>query len=581
MRADNWVSSLKNFINTFQTKKAIFIIAIVGFIVYFNSLFNGFVWDDGPQIIENTLLHSISNFFRFFSGSTFYEENVSTLQGTFYRPFFLTFLSLLYSIFGAHAFFFHLFQIFLHLAIVTLIFLILQKFINIYLSLLLSLIFIVHPINVESVSYISAVGELLFVFFGTLALYLVILDRWKAKVKFYVFALLAASIFSKETGMLFLPLIPIYIFLYRKKDFWLYTLISFGVLIVYSLLRVSTIGPYVGGAGVWPIMNITFNERLINIPAIMFYYFKILFFPLNLAISQVWVIKTADIHSFYLPVLFLGLLTLVIFAAGFHLRKDHKDSFKAFLLFLSWFILGFIFHLQLIPLDFTVADRWFYFPFIGLLGLVGVSLRNIKTKKVYMYLCLGTSFLIILFLSLRTVIRNFNWSNNEILFVHDEKINTESFELENSLGYQFILNEDLDRAEFNLKRSIELVPNWWYSWDNLGVVYARKGEHELAEKSFQKAIDINRFPTAYHNMATLLFLVEKDYKRASEFLDKALEMFPRNIMFWRMKAISDYNLGNQDGAQEAASELLRLDPSNENYAIYSQIIQRKYIDLKL
>ncbi|MFZ5366095.1 MAG: hypothetical protein ACOZBZ_02280 [Patescibacteria group bacterium] len=45
-------------VNNFSKAKLIFLIVAVGFLVYFNSLFNGFVWDDEEQIVKNPLIQA-------------------------------------------------------------------------------------------------------------------------------------------------------------------------------------------------------------------------------------------------------------------------------------------------------------------------------------------------------------------------------------------------------------------------------------------------------------------------------------------------------------------------------------------
>ena len=58
---------IKNFLSNLNSKKVIWIIVLVGFGVYFNSLFNGFVWDDEEQIVNNAIIQSMSNLPQIFS----------------------------------------------------------------------------------------------------------------------------------------------------------------------------------------------------------------------------------------------------------------------------------------------------------------------------------------------------------------------------------------------------------------------------------------------------------------------------------------------------------------------------------
>jgi len=199
-------------------KDYLFIVGL-GFFVYLNGLFGAFVWDDINQIQNNTYIYSISNFFKFFLGGTFSQNN-SHLAGLYYRPLMSTVFSLIYSFFGPQVFFFHFFQVSIHILNSLLIFVFLKKFIKKPIAFFSSLVFLIHPINVESVSYISMTQDPLFFLFGIIALLIfqkkTIKTGQMALISFFLFL----SILSKETGVLFGILILLYFFTLKKINFF-------------------------------------------------------------------------------------------------------------------------------------------------------------------------------------------------------------------------------------------------------------------------------------------------------------------------------------------------------------------------
>src|SRR5258708_3970813 len=106
--------SFKNYFSPMTTVKAVVWIVIIGLIGFFNSLFGAFVWDDVYQIQNNTLVHSILNIGLYFTGSTF-SQSQGAFEGLYYRPLMTTVFSLLYTIFGTQTFFFHFFQLSIHI----------------------------------------------------------------------------------------------------------------------------------------------------------------------------------------------------------------------------------------------------------------------------------------------------------------------------------------------------------------------------------------------------------------------------------------------------------------------------------
>src|SRR5476651_1982368 len=99
-----------------RIKTAVLLLIITGLIIYFPALFNGFVGDDYQQIVNNTQIHSLTNFPHYFTGSTYESGGADRITGLFYRPLMLTSFAILYSLFGVNPLPFHLLQVLLHIA---------------------------------------------------------------------------------------------------------------------------------------------------------------------------------------------------------------------------------------------------------------------------------------------------------------------------------------------------------------------------------------------------------------------------------------------------------------------------------
>lgn len=519
-----------------MSKKNYFVVLliIIGFLVYANSLFNGFVWDDEEQILNNTLVHSIKNLPLFFKGGTFNTGGTGSLTGVYYRPLMVTFFSFLYQLFGPTPFVFHFFQIALHVVNTLLVFFLLTRLLdsknNPQLPFFLALIFLVHPANVETVAYISAVQDVFYVFFGLLALYLIIKGGKTFRTAVLASSALFLALLAKEVAFIFMLLISVYHFLFKKMGFVNYLVFFILITVAYLVMRFGLASVFFTPYHFAPIVQMSLSQRILMLPAIFFYYLQLFLFPKSLAVMQHWVIKDFNFINFYFPLLILVLFFSLNF---FYLFKTRN---KLFLFFFLWFILGLFPYLQLFPLDMTVAERWFYFPMIGLLGMIGIIILNIK-YQILKRVAIVFSLIVISLLSIRTVVRNFDWKNGLILFSHDIKISKNAFDLENNLGVELFRVKKFDGAKIHFERSTQLAPNWWTNWNNLGVVYEKKGDLNKAKQYYQKAIDNGDYYLAYENLAIIL-IKQKKFKEAQGFLEKdALLKFPNNE---RLQSIYSY-----------------------------------------
>ncbi len=568
--------SFSKIIKNLTTKRSLEIIIILGVIVFFSGLFNDFVIDDNSQITKNVLVHSVSNIPSFFTGSTFYGG--SKLIGIYYKPVTLASLSLIYSAFGPNPLWFHLFQGILHITNASILFLLFKRFFSKPISLVLALLFLVHPINSESVFYISNMQEVLFFLFGIVALWLLVNFQLK---KYFVLVLLFLflSILSKETGILFFFISIIYIFLTRKQR--LYSLLGSSTLVLtlYFILRVNAVGIFNQPLNA-PIASTSLPERLINIPAILFFYLKTFLVPINLASSYQWVYREISFNHFFLPLVICIVAFSVIFLVALKLYRTYpRKYFDTYIFFGIWFFAGLFIHLQILPLDATVAERWFYFPIVGLLGMMGVIMQLYKPRSGGKWIMIAVSTVILVFLSARTIIRSFDWRNDYRLAMHDIQVSKSSYTLEHRISYALAKQGKFEEAKIRAERSISMYP-YFTNYNNLGSIYLNLKEFEKSKQAYLKGLQFGDYYAIYENLA-LLSLVYGDQKENVEFINDALIKFPQNAKLWFYLAILEYKINNINEAKIAIHQAYRYSKSQDILSVYNKIMNEQPLNLNV
>jgi protein O-mannosyl-transferase len=549
---------------------------IIAFIVYFFSLFNGFVWDDEEQIVNNAIIQNISNFPYLFTSSTF-NTGGAGLSGFYYKPLMPATFSLINSIFGLNSFFFHFFDLSLHLLNACLIFLLFKKIFNLFkykfsktFSFLLSVIFLVHPASVESVVYISSTQELLYVFFILLSLLIslnfLIKKGINLKIILLLNLLLLLAVLSKESGIMGFFLLTFLVLLVDRTKIKLTTLSFIPTLFIYFIFRFAIAKtPLLQQSSIIPIANASLSERFLTIPFELISYLRLIFFPLQLFVAQHIVIKNVTDPNFYLP-----FFILIIFIFVFWLIFKRYNS-KLFLFFIGWIFFSFFVFLNIYPLDMTIAERWLYGPLIGILGLTGyVSLETIKRNTKTLPIIILFILLFIVFFSIRSFIRTFNWNNNLSLFSHDIKYNSNSFDAQNNLGVALFRAGKSSSAKVNFEKSINLSPKWWTPYNNLGVIYQREGNISLAKKMYLESIRNGNYYLAYENLAQLKSTTENP-KEALSFVRSSLSVLPYNENLNRIAAQLYFKTKQIQEAKDYANRTYQINPSQENYILLKTI----------
>lgn len=577
------MSLLKRINENKSTPAIVFLIMIFGIFTFANMLGNSFVWDDEEMVVNNFPFFKIENIPRVFTQATFFSGG-SELSGWFYRPVVMLTFLLVAMLFGQTPFGFHFVQLALHITNAVLLFFIftaaftkVDKNLGRPMALFLSLIFVVHPAHVESVSYIASTAEPLYTLL-LLVLFLLLIKKEKLqlniKTGILVVFLFTLALLTKEGAIVFLPLAGLYLILFEEKGktiFWAKYLLS--ALGLYLFVKLAFFGiQFQKPSFLSPIAQAGLQERVLTAPYSLFVFLRTFFFPKELAVSQHFVIKDVLDVRFPAGVFSVILTMLTLF---YLLKKKNKTG----IFFIFWFFAFVVLVLNILfPLDMTFAERWLYFSMIGLLGLSGsILLEFQKIIKKHPSIFVVLALFIVILLSLRTVVRNTDWKDGGTLYSRDIKTSKNSFDLENNLGVELFRKGDLESAKTHFERSVELQPNWAISLNNLGAVYNRLKDPEKAEFYYQKAIEKADYYLAYENLA-LLLVKKPNSEKTLNFLQEAVLKFPKNPKINIASAIVYYQLGKRDEALRFAARAVQFDSSPQSQFIYQTIFSGKSLD---
>jgi len=501
-------------------------ISIVIFIIYSHAFTNGFIWDDTFLIIKNGFIRDLSFLDEAFTTDLFAYTG---LRSNFYRPIQTLSYMFDYSIWGLKPLGYHLGNILIHLLNVGLVFF-LSKAIskNNRSSIIAALLFAIHPVHTEAVSYVSGRADLLVSAFLLAGLLLYIKSSHLGNKQKNVYLLVSAVFFlfallSKEIALIF-PLILLFYdrcFNYdnamRKARVVCFRYLPFLlVVIIYFLLRNYAFHEYIAHSAE---IKITLYERLLTIPKIILEYLKILILPLDLHMDR-YVEPENSLLSlkFFIP----GVIVVMLFSLFFTLKEKYRDVFFA----AGWFLIFLLPSLNLIKINAAIAEHWLYLPSIGFFLIVAMAMsamlrfshNGAKAATIILLLVICG------FWGYKTFERDAQWGRPEFFF---KKIIKDSGEWQVDRPYLNLALLYYGRQEYVLalgyvEKTLEINPVNVKALVLLGGLYGVKGENIQAIEQFKKAVALDeRNPEAYYNLGIVYAKMDK--------LDEAIVLWKKTL----------------------------------------------------
>lgn len=476
-------------------------LVLIGFVVYFQSLFFGFTYfDDNVLILDNLFyLQNIGNIFKSFTLEVFHVLHASA---AYYRPL-LTISYMIDAQFsGPNPFFYHFSSVAIHVVNACLLFVLLGRLkMKKAPAFLFSIIFVIHPILTQAVSWIPGRNDSLLALFviPSFIYFIDYLETKKNKSFLLHLGFFAACLFTKESSIFIPPLFAFYALISCKqkdltKDIPKYLFSYLSVFVLWFLLRGIALAkspiPYTASSSLKAILQ--------NLPATLLYIGKI-FLPFNLT-----VLPTLQDSSLMYGLIATPIFLLLIILFG---RKNIWLTLFGF----SWFFV-FLVPSFIRPSSAYVADfieHRSYVPIIGIFIILGnlSAVNKIDLKKP---IHLGLIFFILSLLMALNLIHN-RVFRNRIAFWQDAVKHSPRHPLAHkNMGAMYYLDGQIDKAEIEFKKSVDLNPSEAMIHNNLGLIYLYKRDYVTAEKEFYKELELYpSYDNAHANLGLLYYLIGK------------------------------------------------------------------------
>ncbi|HEX5136156.1 MAG TPA: tetratricopeptide repeat protein [Planctomycetota bacterium] len=488
-----------------KKRHALLLFLGVSFGLYANALRGGFIFDD----------HST------FRKKAVREQPISELLDD-YRPLRYISYRLDEWILGSDApWVYHVFNTLYHGLTSFVVFLVLRRLAGERAALAGALLFAAHPVQTESVAYLSGRRDVLSTLFYMLAFLAWTRTRtsWfeismKARARQLMPALLffVMAFFTKEMAAS-LPLVCLLFdaviapsrarrrfratalwprFLVRGRHIAKPALYAAGAAaglgaVAYVLLGGATRQPFYGG---------TWISHYATAAGLLSHYALLLLFPLRLLGDHSYDAYPLC-HSFLEPKVLVSLAALA-FGIVLAIRVRRRAPLVTF--GLAWIVFTLLPVLQIKPFHEIAADHFLYLPSVGFCLLLGLGFDRLASRLRPRIAWIALGILLGAY-SVRTVVRNRDWQDDEtfwrVTLADAPRCARASFNLGTIYAQRAKAAKEpaaatslWNTAAFYMRRAVDIKPDYAVARVNLGRVYATLGDKDAADAQWEEALRI-------------------------------------------------------------------------------------------
>jgi tetratricopeptide (TPR) repeat protein len=454
-------------------------------------------------------------------------------------------------------------------------------------SMAVAALFAVHPINVESVAWISERKNVLCTLFFFLGLYVYgwyvrhpELKRYLAVVVTFALALMAKPMaITFPCVLLLLDYWPL-----RRMNLgtiptdasespdqtrslpWL-LLEKLPLMLLSAASGIITVIAQKGGGALRTEYG--FLLRLSNAVVSYARYIGKAFWPSKLA--ALYPFPRHGVPAW--EVTAAALLIIAVSGAALFLTKKRYFAVGWF-----WFLGTLVPVIGLVQVgEQAMADRYAYIPLVGLfIALVwGLADWAANHKIASRYLAIAVTICTFA-LALSAHAQMKYWANTTDLWSHTLEVTGPNFVAEDNLGAELIKEGKIEAARERFQTAIDINPKDPFSQLNIGVCDKQMGNLQSAAEHYQAALKLSVEPnlrlTAFSNLGSL-YRKSHDYQASRANYEAALRINPESGMTLMGLGLLAQTTGDAAGAVNYYSRGLALEPSDVGYILLARALQ--------
>jgi protein O-mannosyl-transferase len=489
---------------------AVFVIAAG--LAYWRAAGAGFVWDDDDYVTQNPVLRSWAGLWRIWFEPTSLPQYYPLVHTTFWLE---------YRLVGLEPWLYHVTNVVLHV-LAGMLLLRFVRALGIGGALFAALWFVVHPVHVESVAWVTERKNTL-----SLVCALAAAGRW---LRWYdagrprdqaigsVWFLLALL---SKTVIATLPAALLVVVWWRDGRLparaWRGAL---PWLVAGGLLGATTVwleATHVGAAGeAWQLAG---AERLLVAGRAPWFYLGSLLWPFGVCFNyERWSLDVVDPLQWAWPV-----ATIVALAVAFVLRRRIGRGPLAVLLLFGGMLMPALGFFDVFPFRYSyVADHFQYHASLAVLvGVTAVATRIIVARLgAAPAAVLGGCVLVVL--AFRASAQVLHYRDFDTLFERTLECNPRSALALANLGASANVRGESVLAKDLLERCVAIDPGNHEAWTNLGVLAHRGGDRAEARRLYERALSIRPAEASASNNLAVLLLEDGDAAAALALLRPAI-----------------------------------------------------------
>ncbi len=519
-------------------------LTIAVFLAYLPAWNGAFIWDDDAHVTKPEL-RSWYGLYRIWFDLGATQQYYPLMHSAFWIE---------HKLWGDSPLGYHLVNIFLHVLVALMVVVLLSK-LKIPGAYLAGAIFALHPVQVESVAWITELKNTLSAVLYLAAAWLYLCFDENRKKRFYMGALVVFVLcLLSKTVTATLPAALLVVFWWKRGRLsWrrdVLPLVPFFVLGAAAGLFTAWVErKLIGAEGAE--FDLTFIDRFLIAGRVIWFYLGKLFWPVDLMfIYPRWNVAQAVWWQYLFPI-----TALLSAFALWGLQRRWRGPLAGMLFFVGTLfpVLGFF---NVFPFLYSfVADHFQYLASLGVIALVSAGIA-LLLERCPLWPRIGGYVLCV---SVLAVLAGLTWrqclmyADLETLYCTTLEKNPDCWMAHNNLGLIFYQNGKIDEGIEHYKQSIKIYPNNPEAYNDMGVGLFKKGQVQEAIEHYEQALRLRPNYLEAHNNLGLVMLKTGKMQEAIEKFQYTLKIYPYYIE-------SLNNLGSaltQTGRPKEAIELYR------------------------